>query len=179
MKVTGTPKNSTLIGKTAIFFLMMGIVVLFGTLSVAFILTPERIDSPFHIPYIFYLNTIILLISSGVLHYAWTSRGTKAIEPYIRHAFLLGVVFLCLQIFGWAQLVHNGIPLTGNNPKMSYLYVLTGLHGFHLVAGVVFLVYILNGYQKKARKHFEIAVFFWHFLGLLWIYLLGLLAMGS
>ncbi|MFK7971424.1 MAG: heme-copper oxidase subunit III [Bacteroidia bacterium] len=168
--------NPTMIGKTAIFFLMLTVIVLFGTLGVVFLATPELKARPFEVPASFFLNTVFLIISSVLLHMGWSRRAELSGKKFITGSLLAGCVFLVMQAFAWYALYSSGITLAGKNPKMSYLYVLSGLHAAHLISGLFFIYYVLHGYEKpKPRKYLEIAVYFWHFLGVLWIYLLVLM----
>lgn len=168
--------NTTMIGKTSIFFLMLTVIVLFGTLGVVFLATPELKAQPFEAPASFYLNTIFLIASSVLLHAGWNRRTERLGRKFILGSLVMGFVFLVGQIGGWYLLYESGVSFAGKNPKMSYLYLLSGLHGVHLVGGLMFLYYVLVGYEKpKPRRYLEIAVYFWHFLGVLWVYLLVLM----
>ena len=88
---------------------------------------------------------------------------------------ILGVGFLVGQFKAWGALVSNSIYFIGN-PSGSFLYVLTGLHGLHIVSAVIFLLIVLNSAVRK-RIHsknmaqMEMCTTYWHFLGGLWIYL--------
>ncbi|MEM6264254.1 MAG: cytochrome c oxidase subunit 3 [Bacteroidota bacterium] len=184
MRISGaTETNPTFLGKTAMFFLMISVIILFGTLTLAFIITPTHIDKGFHVPAIFYLNTLFLIGSSVLLHLGYINRKTKPARSMIRPAIWLGVLFLVFQVYGWYELFQShGFASKGAefaNPKMDYLYLLTGLHGLHLVGGLIFLAVVSRGYEGKSRKYFEMAVYFWHFLGILWVYLLGVLISNS
>lgn len=172
----------SMVGKTAIFFLMVSVMVLFGVLSVMFIATPEKKTEPFFVHNIFYANTILLILSSFFLHRGWIKRhdGPDAAVRFIQWGVVLGVAFLLAQAYGcydswmyYQSLVQDGI----SNPKRDYLYVLSGLHGVHLIGGLFLLFYVLTGYNKKGYRYFEIATYFWHFLGILWVYLLAVLTL--
>lgn len=172
----------SMIGKTAVFFLMLSVIVLFGMMSVLFIATPEKKTEPFFVHGIFYANTILLILSSFFLHKGWMKRhdGPNNAVKFIQWGVALGIAFLAAQTYGcydsWAyyqSLTQDGI----SNPKRDYLYVLSGLHAAHLIGGLSFLAFVMVGYQKKAHRYFEIATYFWHFLGILWVYLLAVLTL--
>jgi cytochrome c oxidase subunit 3 len=88
---------------------------------------------------------------------------------------ILGVGFLVGQFFGWKQLVANSIYLVGN-PSGSFLYIITGLHGLHIISAVIFLL-IMWSAVFKGKVHsgsmtkMEMCTTYWHFLGGLWLYL--------
>lgn len=171
--------NTTMIGKTGIFFFMLTVIVLFGTLGVVFLATPELKARPFEVPPVFFLNTLFLLISSYLLHTGWNRRAEVIGRKFILASVLMGFVFLVSQAVGWYLLHQQGITVAGKNPKMSYLYVLSGLHAAHLIGGLTFLYYVLHGFEKpRPRRFLEIAVYFWHFLGVVWIYLLVLMLLA-
>ncbi len=185
MRISGPANaNSTMIGKTGIFFLMLSIIVLFGVLSLMFILTPEKVIEPFQVQPLFYLNTLLLVASSMVLHMGWRRRRYADARPFVLWAWLLGIAFLlaqtyaCYEVYAYytdLQQVNISQQLEGalaSNAKRDYLYLLSGAHGFHLIGGILFLAYVWKGFRKRARKHFELSVYFWHFLGVLWVYLL-------
>ena len=82
-----------------------------------------------------------------------------------------------MQFTGFNTLISKGFFFTGAQSTIttSFLYVLAVLHLVHLFAGMIVLcVVIFNNYKKKYEKEklgFELAVTFWHFLGVLWVYL--------
>ena len=78
----------------------------------------------------------------------------------------------------WVELVRNKIFFGGvdSNPAGSFLYVLTGVHAFHLITGLIFLLIVLRKsfrYQVHSRQMLSIGnvTIYWHFLGGLWLYL--------
>jgi cytochrome c oxidase subunit III len=90
--------------------------------------------------------------------------------------FVLGVAFLAMQFEGWVQLVKENVYFVGN-PAGSFIYIFTGLHGLHLISGLVVLVAALIAafrldIHAKNLNQIEIATTYWHFLDILWIYLL-------
>jgi cytochrome c oxidase subunit 3 len=89
---------------------------------------------------------------------------------------LLGSLFVVLQIVGFSQLVASGNPLSKTN-SVDFLYVIVGLHGLHVIAGIVILiVMLLKAFSKKIKTYtpvpIELTSTYWHFVGILWVYLL-------
>lgn len=177
------PQNSrNMVGKTAIFFVMISVMVLFGALSLMFILTPEKKTEPFFVHGIFYANTLLLIGSSFFLHRGWIKRhdGPNEAVKFIQWGVAFGMAFLLAQAYGFYEtwMYYQSLPQDGiSNPKKDYLYVLSALHSAHLIGGLLFLAYVMRGYQQKAFHYFEIATYFWHFLGILWVYLLAVLTL--
>ncbi|MDP4679356.1 MAG: cytochrome c oxidase subunit 3, partial [Cyclobacteriaceae bacterium] len=89
--------------------------------------------------------------------------------------FFLGSLFLVGHLMAWGELVEADVFFVGN-PAGSFLYVLTGVHGLHLVSAVIFLIVVLiSAFQYKIHSkslvQLEICATYWHFLGGLWLYL--------
>lgn len=89
---------------------------------------------------------------------------------------------MILQYFAWGQLIDSKVFFVGN-PAGSFVYVLSGLHGAHIVAGMVFLfiVFVMVFQDKihsKKMLWIEICTTFWHFLDGLWLYLFFFLIMN-
>ena len=92
--------------------------------------------------------------------------------------FVLGILFIFLQYRGWIALVGLGVEL-GTNPSGSFLYVLSGLHAAHILGGLAALfVAILHAFilpyevTAKRKLRFEMTQIYWHFVDILWIYLI-------
>jgi cytochrome c oxidase subunit 3 len=90
----------------------------------------------------------------------------------------LGVVFLIMQLQGWGQLVDSGVFFAGekSNPAGSFIYVISGLHATHIVAGLGFVAITLiraiqSKVHSKSTNTIAMCMTFWHFLDLLWVYL--------
>jgi cytochrome c oxidase subunit 3 len=173
-----TPTSDQIAGKNmarkmALWLLMVSVTLLFGALGLAYLSTTAR-EARISVPPLFVWNTLALVMSSVLLHSGWVKR--KRFEGRLMAITLvLGGVFLVAQAFAWYQLYAQGLFLNGVSRKISFLYVLTGIHAAHLVGGLAFLAFAW--YQLRQGKHtyYESAVYFWHFLGVLWIYLLGML----
>lgn len=164
--------------KMGVWLLMITIAILFGSLSLAYIVNGQT-PRGFSIPWSFYANTIILLASSILLHIGWVKRHEKVSGKILRPAVLLGLTFLLSQSFAWYQLYDSGMDWISSGQKVAYLYLLTALHALHLIGGIFFLIYVWVRYQRSGRKYLESAVFFWHFLGVLWVYLLCVLVVNA
>ena len=142
----------------------------------------------FKIPSIFFYNTIVIVLSSFTLQLSYINFKKGNQLPYkalLIATFVLGLAFIYIQYVGWNQLHNIGIPLT-LNPSGDFLYVLTSMHAAHVLAGLaVILVAIIHAYMlpfkptPKRQLRFELTLTFWHFVDLLWIYLLVFLSTQS
>lgn len=177
MQQSDSSEASQLSGKMGVWLLMITITILFGALSLAY-MTVGQTSIQLQIPWSFYLNTGILVLSSIMLHYGWVKRHRVGKGIILRPAVWLGIIFLVSQGFAWYQLYQHGMEIDSSQ-KISFLYLLTGLHAAHLVGGIGFLAYVWATYQRKGRQYLETAVYFWHFLGILWVYLLCVLVANA
>ena len=92
---------------------------------------------------------------------------------------LLGVVFLAGQLIAWRQLAAQGV-FINSHPHSSFFYVLTSLHGLHLLGGVIALSYVTVAAFRmriglKRRAAVDVTAIYWHFMDGLWIYVFVLL----
>jgi cytochrome c oxidase subunit 3 len=149
----------------------------------------------FQLPHVLYLNTLILIASSVTLQLS--RQRFAAIPDAARRAAALakallangiywlyltaalGLIFVLGQILAWRNLAAQGLFLA-TNPSSSFFYLFTALHAVHLLGGMGGLFYVLrklirNGgvVETSGLGAFSI---YWHFMDLLWVYLLLLLA---
>jgi cytochrome c oxidase subunit 3 len=93
-------------------------------------------------------------------------------------AGLLGFGFVLAQIAAWRELSATGVYLA-SNPHSSFFYVLTGVHVVHVVAGLVWYLVALLRLRRMAfvpgEDPLRLFAIYWHFLAVLWAYLLFLL----
>ena len=136
------------------------------------------------LPPVLWINTLILLASSVTAELA--RRGALLPEeqqetspPWLGITLVLGAGFLAGQLVAWQQLAAQGIFIS-TNPSSSFLYLLTGMHGLHLAGGVLALLYaaaasLLRKPLATRRIVVDVAAWYWHFMDVLWVYILGLL----
>jgi cytochrome c oxidase subunit 3 len=142
----------------------------------------------FELPNLFWVNSMILIISSATMHWAVLSArkdNISMLKIAISITTLLGLTFLVMQVYAWQDLVVNGVFFAGSqsNPSGSFLYVITGMHGVHIVSGVIFLLIALYSVftykiHSKNMSRLEMCATFWHFLDILWLYLFGFLLLN-
>jgi cytochrome c oxidase subunit III len=135
----------------------------------------------YRLPNMFFYNTAVIISSSLTLQYAFNSfkKGNeKTYKAALIITFLLGLLFVVLQYIGWQNLRDIGVPLT-KNPSGDFIYVLTGFHVAHVIGGIgaltIALVHAFSLQFKptaKRRLRFELTTTYWHFVDLLWVYLL-------
>ncbi len=93
----------------------------------------------------------------------------------------LGVLFIVMQLIGFMQLWNSGVTLQAN-VSYSFLYVIVGIHAVHVLGGIITLIVMsLKAFSNKIRSYSSVPVelisTYWHFVDILWIYLLIFLIM--
>jgi cytochrome c oxidase subunit 3 len=156
---------------------------------------------PVQLPPILFLNSAALLLSSLTMEWArrrifseidvleeWLGLGRPALRrtlPWVGATLFLGSLFLTGQWMAWRQLSAQGFAFDRNATPASYFfYIMTGLHAAHLVFGVAALLFCLIalGFFRRVEYR-QIAVdataWFWHTMGLAWLALWAVLALGQ
>jgi cytochrome c oxidase subunit III len=140
------------------------------------------------IPTAFLISTFILILSGYTatkMRVYYQEENISGLESSLRHTFLLGVIFTILQFAGWRELAAMGINFTGI-PSGSFLYVLSGIHIFHLSGAMIFaiilllqlrktqedgirkLILVTNPFEKMRIRLFTV---YWHFMDAIWVIL--------
>jgi len=165
--------------KFGMWLFMASVMMLFMSLTSAYIVRQAEGNWVFfELPSLFYVTSVIIVLSSITMQlgYAAAKRdNARMMKIMVLITSVFGIAFLVGQFFGWKQLVANSIYLVGN-PSGSFLYILTGLHGLHIVSAVIFLLIMLSASFKgkvtsENMTKMEMCTTYWHFLGGLWLYL--------
>ena len=148
----------------------------------------------FQLPRVMYLSTLVLLASSLTLELARrrfvavpdsTSATASADQALVARGMYwmyvtgaLGLLFVVGQLLAWRNLRAQGLYLA-TNPSSSFFYVFTATHAIHLLGGIGGVAYVLARLRKTngvARQSgFGAFSIYWHFMDILWVYLLLLL----
>jgi cytochrome c oxidase subunit III len=134
------------------------------------------------VPSLLWFNTGVLILSSVALQWAYMAARRNDIDGAIVGLCAGGasaVTFLVGQLLAWRQLGAAGYFLA-SNPANSFFYLITALHGLHLIGGLVALgrttAKVWRGAEMiQVRLSVELCAIYWHFLLLVWLVLLGLL----
>ena len=131
-------------------------------------------------------NTFVLILSSVALQWAQYSVRRGRIDA-MRAGLLAGgaftVVFLFGQVLAWRQL-GTMVYFDVSNPAVAFFYLITGVHGLHLLGGLVAwgrtVTKVWGNFDvAKVRQSVELCTVYWHFLLLVWLVLFGLLFTGN
>ena len=132
--------------KFIVWLFIVTIVMLFAALTSAYIVKQSEGNwTYFDLPGIFWITTLIILLSSITMQMAYRAAGRDefgSLKAFLVLTLILGSGFLVGQYHSWKQLVDMDVYFVGN-PSGSFLYVLTGLHAIHIISGLVFLLIVL------------------------------------
>lgn len=165
--------------KFAMWLFIVSVLMIFGALTSAYIVRQAEGNwLIFELPQLFWINTGVILASSITMHWAYIAAKRDSLETVKIATIItsiLGISFLVGQFLAWGDLVAKRIYLVGN-PSGSFVYIISGLHGLHIIGGVVFLLILLASTFKyrvhsKSLNQIEMCATYWHFLGGLWLYL--------
>jgi cytochrome c oxidase subunit 3 len=175
--------------KFALWIAIGGIVMMFGAFTSAYVVRRASGNwFEFKLPDIFFLNTVAIVLSSVTLHFAYTAfKKGKEIwyKGLLVVTFLLGILFVILQYKGWEAMNAIGATFTVN-PSSSFIYVISGLHAAHVLGGIAALIvamthaFVLPFKPTIRRKQrFELVCHYWHFVDVLWVYLVVFFVLQS
>lgn len=168
--------------KFTLWVAIASIVMMFAGLTSAYIVKSNLVGwSDVPVLKIFWASTAAILLSSLTIQMALKAFREREMSKYrmlIAATLLLGVVFVICQVVGFKQLweVHN-IKFSGSAGAGQFLYIIAGLHAIHVLAGVIaLLVMFIKAFFGKTKNYniipVEVAATYWHFVDLLWVYLL-------
>ena len=158
------------------------ILMMFAGLTSAYIVKRSQVSwLMIEIPLIFWYSTVAIIASSVAIQLSLKALKQRNMIMYRRWLVItavLGVLFLVLQVIGFAQFKASDIRLVGagSNASYSFLLAISGMHGLHVLGGVIALVIIAIRAVSISKRNYstlplEIAATYWHFVDILWIYL--------
>ncbi len=159
------------------------IIMMFAGLTSAYIVKRSQAGwAMIELPTIFWLSTLTILASSLTMYLSVKSfrdRNHPRYKQFLLATAVLGAAFLIMQVVGFMQYKEMDIRLVGAGSNASYSFILAiaGLHGLHVIGGVVALVAITLKALSSRHKSYssvpvEILATYWHFVDILWIYLI-------
>lgn len=174
---------------SAIWVAIAAICMSFAAFTSALIVRQGASNDWRHItlPSILYVSTLLLIASSGTLEVArrriaaymagMQSQAASA-QVWLYFTLGLGLLFVGAQYMAWLQLRSEGLYLA-TNPNSSFFYVFTALHALHVMGGLAGLTRVLRKLSKGIlrRSTLNATTYYWHFMGVLWVYLFVLLWM--
>lgn len=156
---------------------MASMVMLFSAFSSALIVKRGDIKNWMDValPSLFYVSTLVIIVSSFCIHFAKKSIGTSRFAIWSILTIIMGIAFLVMQFMSWQQMTSQGVAFRGH-PSGSFIYIISAVHGIHYILGVFFLILLDRLYKKRASMadfdlYYNIIVQYWHFIGFVWVYL--------
>ncbi len=172
----------------ALWIALGAILMMFAGLTSAYIV--KKADSGtwtnFSIPGIFYISTLVIILSSVTMFGAQRAFRKGWMAGYrnlLLGTLALGSLFLLLQVDGWMQLKAQGIDMV-EEISGAFFYVISGAHAAHILGGLVILLIMILKISRSMRKekireyltparklNVTLMATYWHFIGFLWIYI--------
>ncbi len=150
--------------------------MLFALLASAYVMravSPDWQNTP--LPRVLWFNTGVLVLSSAALQAAVffaDRQDAHRVRFCLMAGALTAMVFLAGQLAAWREFAREGYFLS-TNPANSFFYLLTGVHGAHLLGGLVALA---AANIVASRSGIRLCAIYWHFLLVVWLLLFALLA---
>ncbi len=169
--------------KMMLWFGIVSLLMSFAGWTSAYIVSSSREDwmRDYTLPVAFWVSTALILLSS--LTYWMATREVsqdrqKTGTIWLIITLVLGVSFVISQFLGFSQMIAMGYYFTGptSNITLSYIFLIAVVHVVHVVVGMISLLVVLfnqvkGSYGPGKMLGMELGITFWHFLDILWIYL--------
>ncbi len=175
--------------KLGVWLFLASEVMLFGALFSSYILlrvsapTWPRGSSILSVP-LATVNTIVLISSSVTMVMSWASLMMKDFAKYKRFmgaTILCGLIFLVIKFFEYSAKFEHGL-FPSESTFLAVYFTLTGLHGLHVLGGIIINTYFWGPGRKmwktepeRFTNRVEVAGLYWHFVDLVWIFLFPVL----
>jgi cytochrome c oxidase subunit 3 len=191
LRLTAENDRSPEPARTGIWVGLGAITMTFAAFTSALIVSQGSAEQWKHLklPSILYLNTVVLLFSS--LTFEIARRKIAAFEQkfavqystpmtWLCVTLLLGLLFVIGQYVAWLRLKTSGIYLA-TSLSSSFFYVLTAMHALHVLGGLTTITLVIKRFARPVislrKSTLDAAAYYWHFMSLLWLYLLWILSM--
>lgn len=180
------PERATLEGKNkflGFWFFLGGETILFATFFGTFLgLRHGVADGPttqevFQLPLVFIMTVVLLTssLTSVLAIYGMKKNNFKTYRLWMWITVLLGCTFVGLEVFEFYHYTADGFGYTRSAFASSF-YTLVGLHGCHVVFGLIWIAGLLIRYNKqgitlKSAPKFYISALYWHFIDVIWVFI--------
>jgi cytochrome c oxidase subunit 3 len=166
--------------KFTLWVAMASIIMMFAGLTSAYIVKRSAANwEGIQTPNEFWYSTAVIIISSITIQLALRAFKQREMSKYrglMLTTAVLGVLFVVLQWFGFQWMWENGVTFKGAG-QGQFLYIIAGLHALHVIGGIIALIIIVSkAFFGKTKSYdyvpVEVASTYWHFVDILWVYLL-------
>lgn len=166
--------------KFTLWVAIASIIMMFAGLTSAYIVKRSQPNwTTFEMPVVFWYSTAVILVSSVTMHLAlraFRQRERVKYRTLLTITAILGIIFLVMQWSGFSQIWSTGITFSGAGGG-QFLYIIAGLHGLHVIGGLIALILMFfRAFSTRIRNYnvvpVEVMATYWHFVDLLWLYLM-------
>lgn len=167
--------------KFTLWIAIASILMMFAGLTSAFIIKSNFTGwRTIVLPKIFWVSTAVILLSSLAIHFATKNFKQREMQKYrmlLGVTLLLGIIFIICQFIGFSELWAQNIRFKGSSGAGQFFYAITSLHALHILGGIVALaIMFIKSFIGKTKLYSAIPVevmsLYWHFIDVLWIYLM-------
>ncbi|WP_028789309.1 cytochrome c oxidase subunit 3 [Terrimonas ferruginea] len=167
--------------KFTLWVAIASILMMFAGLTSAFIVKSNLVGwRTVTMPDVFWISTAVIVASSITMQMAVRAFRQRVMQQYrllTAITVLLGLGFVVLQYMGFHELWKNNIRFIGASGAGQFLYVIFGLHAIHVIGGMVALVIMFGrAFFGRVKQYspvpVEVMATYWHFVDILWLYLL-------
>jgi cytochrome c oxidase subunit 3 len=167
----------------ALATILVTVAMLFSAFTAALLIRRTGADwARVPLPPIVWANTAVLLLSSVAVERARAAAradGFGRVGDWLAAAALLGFAFLGGQLIAWRGLVAEGFFLS-SNPHAAFFYMLSAVHGAHVLGGLVALAWTFEharagAYNAIHHEGLTHTAIYWHFVGVVWLWVVALL----
>jgi cytochrome c oxidase subunit 3 len=183
------PRGSS-VAQFGLRLLLVSMLMLFGATVVAYLVTRASLshwsEGQVGLPTGLFASTLILVALSCALEWAlWGIRRNRQVVLFrgLLLALLLGIGFVVAQVSNWQTILEINPDLKSRELSLFTFYMLTGVHALHVVGGFVPLALVLRRvvqreYSSSRFEGVRLCVQYWHFLGVVWLALLVVMAIA-
>ncbi len=164
--------------------LLVTILMMFASLTIAYMVLSTRPNwQAIALPAQLWISTLFIIASSiafELARRAWKRERFKTSQKWMMATVALGALFVVSQVFAWRELAAQGI-YRQTNPYRSFIFLLTGIHAVHLVAGIAGIAYLtwrVRHFVTSSNTNdaaIDAGAMYWHFIDCLWVYVFMLL----
>ena len=181
----GSGDGSLPAAKTGLWLFLAAATILFTGLLSAYLV---RMDLPgwrsIPLPATLWFNTAALVVASAAVQWAWVAARQDDLVRMRRALWFTGAaasVFVAGQLRAWSQLQEAGL-FVNSTPASSFFYLVTALHGLHVLSALVFWAVVMQGARRpvltaRLRLYVELCALFWHFLLGVWLVFFALMSL--
>ena len=167
--------------KFSLWVAIASIIMMFAGLTSAFIVKSNLTGwRTVELPTIFWVSTFVILASSITMQMAVKNFKGREMQRYrmlMVVTLLLGMAFVICQLWGFLELWGQNVRFRGSSGAGQFFYAIAGLHALHVIGGVVALIIMaIKSFAGKVKLYspvpVEVMAMYWHFVDILWLYLL-------